>query len=87
MKIVDAGMATEAMYLTAKALGYAAKIETSPARIVRRDDTGKWAETLGIPESKTCRAAVLIGALDNSVDAVSHASTRKDISEVVTFVD
>ncbi|MBR1710320.1 MAG: flavocytochrome c [Clostridia bacterium] len=87
MKIVDAGMATEAMYLTAKALGYAAKIETSPARIVRRDETGKWAEILGIPESKTCRAAVLIGAPDNSLDAVSHASERKDLNEIVVFVD
>lgn len=87
MKIVDAGMATEAMYLTAKALGYASKIETSPARIVRRDDTGTWAKTLGIPETKTCRAAVLIGTLDNGVDAVTHASSRKEKGEIVTFVD
>ena len=87
MKIVDGGMAAEAMYLTAKALGYAAKIETSPARIVRRDQTGEWAKILGIPETKTCRAAVLIGVQDSGVDAVSHASARKDLSEIVTFVD
>ena len=57
------------------------------ARIVRRDETGKWAEVLGIPATKTCRAAVLIGVLEYSVDAVTHASSRKDINEVVVFVD
>ena len=87
MKIVDAGMAAEAMYLTAKALGYAAKIETSPARVVRNDETGTWAEKLGIPESRTCRVAVLVGAKDESLDAASHASARKAKDEVVVFVD
>ena len=86
MKILDAGLATQSMQIAARALGYATKIETTAARTVRNDHSGKWAELLGIPSDKACRAALFIGHADEDADAVSSASTRNDFDQVVTFV-
>ena len=87
MKILDAGLATQSMQIAARALGYATKIETTAARTVRNDRSGQWAEKLGIPADKACRAALFIGHADEEADAVSSASVRNDFGSVVTFVD
>ena len=86
MKILDAGLATQSMQIAARALGYATKIETTAARTVRNDRSGKWAQLLNIPSDKACRAALFIGHADESADAVSSASMRNDFDQVVTFV-
>ncbi|MCD8023315.1 MAG: nitroreductase family protein [Lachnospiraceae bacterium] len=87
MKIVDAGLACQTMYITAKALGYGAKVESTAARVVRNDETGEYMERLGIPETMSARALLLIGYADEEADAVSTASERKDFDEVVVFVE
>ena len=74
MKILDAGLATQSMQIAARALGYATKIETTAARTIRNDHSGKWTELLTIPSDKACRAALFIGYADESADAVSSAS-------------
>ncbi|MBR1585564.1 MAG: flavocytochrome c [Clostridia bacterium] len=86
MKILDAGLTCQSMQIAARALGYATKIETAAARTVRKDQTGKWAQLFGIPEDKSARAALFIGHADAEADAVSSASLRKDMSEVVTYI-
>ena len=84
MKILDAGLACQSMQIAANLLGYATKIETGPARIVRNDQTGEWAKTLGIPEGKLSRAALFIGHGDT--DATTSASVRLTVDGVVTWV-
>ena len=86
MKILDAGLATQGMQIAARALGYATKIETTAARTIRNDHSGKWTELLKIPSDKACRAALFIGYADESADAVSSASTRNDFDQVVSFI-
>ena len=86
MKILDAGLATQSMKIAARALGYATKIETAPARMVRNDRSGKWAEQLGIPADKAARAALFIGHAGEEIDSVSSASVRNDFDSVVVFV-
>ncbi|MBQ9008508.1 MAG: nitroreductase family protein [Clostridia bacterium] len=86
MKILDAGLATQSMQIAARALGYATKIETAPARAVRNDKSGKWAEKLGIPSDKAARATLFIGHADETTDSVSSASARNDFNSVVVFV-
>ncbi len=85
MKILDAGLATEAMQVTAQLLGYATKIETAPARTIRNDETGKYAKMLGIGEDKSARAALFIGKEDNQADAVTSATESADISSYVKY--
>lgn len=84
MKILDAGLLCQNMQIAARALGYATKIETAPARIVRKDQTGKYAELFGIPQTMSARAALFIGY--HEADALSGASMRKSVDEVVTYV-
>jgi len=86
MKLVDAGLACQSMQIAARALGYATKIETSAARTVRNDQSGDWAEMLSIPDGKTARVALFIGHEDETIDAVTSASARLSLEEVVSFV-
>ena len=86
MKILDAGLATQSMQIAARALGYATKIETAPAGMVRNDRSGKWAEQLGIPADKAARVALFIGHAGEEIDSVSSASVRNDFDSVVVFV-
>ncbi|MBQ7485951.1 MAG: nitroreductase family protein [Clostridia bacterium] len=86
MKILDAGLAVQSMQIAARALGYATKIETAPARAVRNDHSGEWAAKLGIPADKAARAALFIGHADGTADAVTSASARNDFDSVVHFV-
>ena len=86
MKILDAGLVTQTMQITARILGYATKIETAPARTVRNDSTGNWAEQLGIPADKLARAALFIGHADDSADVLSSSSVRNDFDRVVHFI-
>ena len=87
MKILDGGLATQSMQITARILGYATKIETSAARTVRNDQTGYWNELLDIPDGKTARAALFVGYKEEGADAVSTASTRGSFDELVSFIE
>lgn len=85
MKILDAGLCVQSMQIAARALGYATKVETAPARTIRNDETGKYAELFGIPEDKSCRAALFIGYADEEADAMTSASVRVDMDQVVRY--
>ncbi len=87
MKILDAGLATEAMNIAAQALGYSTKIETAPARTIRNDETGHYADLLDIPEDKSARAALYIGIADEeaNADSESSATVVEDETEYVKY--
>lgn len=85
MKILDAGLCTQSMQVAARVLGYATKIETAPARIIRNDETGRYAQLFGIPEDKSCRSALFIGYADEAADALSSASMRADVNDMVSY--
>ena len=47
----------------------------------------EYKKLLGIPENMSVKAVLLIGKYDSAKsDAVTGATTRKDKSEIVTFV-
>ena len=73
------------MYLTAKALGYAAKIETSPARVCR-NDTETYNDVIGINDEMSARAFLIVGyAAEAPVDGEAYATQSSPIS--ATHVD
>ena len=84
---LDAGLATELMAVEANLLGYGAKIISSPTIALNGENKEHFKKILGIPSDMNAKAVLLIGKYDQkNLDAVTGATTRKDKSEVVTFV-
>ena len=83
----DCGLACENMFLAAKALGYGAKIVSSPTMQLNGDDHDALCERLGVDKAFTAVAVLLIGHEDDPVDGTSGASVRSSIDEKVSFVD
>jgi nitroreductase len=77
----DCALATENMYIAAQSLGLGAHIYGSPVNTI--NTTKK--EVLAIPGGYRVVTVLRVGHIDKSVDAVSSASTRKKIEEVVNF--
>lgn len=78
----DCGLATQNMYIAAQSLGLGVHIYAAPiANINSKKDS------FGIPEGFRAVAALRIGHIDRSVDAVSSASPRKSWEEMVNFKD
>ena len=77
----DCALATENMYIAALSLDLGARIYGSPVNNI--NTTKK--EVLAIPEGYRAVTVLRIGHIDKSVDAVSAASTRKKLEEVVIF--
>lgn len=83
----DAGLAAEAMSITAQYLGYGTKFLAHPNAVLNGPDQQHYKEIFSIPETHTAVAILLIGVPEDSADAVSSASTRADFNEKVSFVD
>ena len=77
----DCALAAENMYIAAISLGLGAHIYTGP--VLSIDDAKK--QELEIPEGYRVVTILRIGSIDNSVDAVSSASARKSLEEVVNY--
>jgi len=77
----DCGLAVQNMFITAQSLGLGARIYGGPVNSI---NTSK-REILGIPQGYRAIVVLRIGHPDKSVDAVSAASARKSIQEVVNF--
>ena len=83
----DSGLAAQLMAVETFALGYGAKIISSPTMVLNGENKAEYKKALGIPEDMNAKAVLLIGKYDKSnVDAVTGATTRKDKNEVVTFI-
>ncbi len=83
----DCGLACENMFIAAKALGYGAKIVSSPTMQLNGGDHDALCEKLGVDASYTAVAVLLIGHEDAGVDGTSGASARDAIDAKVSFVD
>ena len=77
----DCGLAVENMVIAAQGLGLGARIYGSPVNTI---NTAR-REALGIPEGYKAVTVLRIGNKDNTVDAVSAASTRKKPEEVIIY--
>jgi nitroreductase len=78
----DCALATENMSIAAQSMGLGARIYTGPVHKINSE----MREILEIPEGYQVVAALRIGNLDPGVDAISSASPRKEMSELVNFV-
>lgn len=77
----DCALATENMYVAAQGLGLGAHIYTGPVGRVNSD----MKQELEIPEGYRVVSILRIGNIDKNVDAVSSASSRKSMEEVVNY--
>ena len=78
----DCGLATQNMYIAAQSLGLGVHIYAAPIANINSKK-----ESFGIPEGFRAVAALRIGHIDSSVDAVSSASPRKSWEEMINFKD
>jgi nitroreductase len=79
--ILDCALATENIYLAAQALGYGSRIYTGPIDAVNRSLKA----ALGLPADYSAVALVRVGRVQSGVDAVSAASSRKELNRVVNY--
>ena len=83
----DAGLACESMNDMANVLGYGTKILGSVTMMFRGDSKAELHAKLGVPEGQEVVAAIMVGKVDTAdYDAVSSASPRNPIDQVVTFI-
>jgi len=76
----DCGLATENMFIAVHGLGLGAHIYGSPAGKINSNK-----QLYQIPEGYKAIVVLRIGNVDKSVDAVSAASPRKSMKEVVNY--
>jgi nitroreductase len=76
--VLDCGLAVQSMYLAAQAVGLGSRIYTGPIASIN----GKFKNEL--PTGYTAVALVRIGLVEKT-DAVTAASSRKSINEIVTY--
>ena len=76
----DCGLATESMFVAAHSLGLGACIYEGPIESVNSNK-----ELFQIPTGYNAVVFLRIGNIDKSVDAVSAASPRKTLDEVVNY--
>ncbi len=83
----DAGLACQNMSAAAQLLGYGTKIISSPTMALNGAKQNEYRELLGIPESYSAVAVLLIGYdAQTGADAVTSATVRSPMDEIVTFV-
>ena len=75
----DCGLATQNMVIAASSLGYGVKIISSPTMTLNGANHDAICAKLGVDPSLQAVAVLLIGTPDESVDAVSGASTRETL--------
>ena len=80
VEILDSGLAAQSINLAAQALGYGARIYTTPVNYINSNLKSE----LGFPAGYSAIALVRVGRVD-SVDAVSAASGRRPADTLVTF--
>ena len=80
----DCGLACENMFIAAKALGYGAKIVSSPTMQLNGANHDALCEKLGVDPAYTAVAVLLIGR--EATDATTSASVRNDLADKVSII-
>lgn len=83
---LDCGLAVQNMYLAAAALGYGAKLVSSPTMTLNGANHDQFCEKLGVDQSLTAVAVLLVGKPDQTVDGASGASTRAGLDEKTVII-
>ncbi|MDL2229481.1 nitroreductase family protein [Treponema sp. OttesenSCG-928-L16] len=78
---LDCGLAVQNIYLAAQALGLGSRIYTGPVDSVNKN----YRNELGFPEGFEAVALIRIGRLQDSADALSAASGRKELGAIVNY--
>jgi len=81
-KEFDCGLATQNMFLAAKALGYNARIYASGVQTVNNE----MRETLSIPDGYNAIMILRVGYLADNVDVTTSASPRATVDEKSNIV-
>jgi len=82
VQILDCALAVQSIYLAAQALGYGSRIYTGPIDSINRN----FKDDLSLPRTHNAIAVVRIGRIKvPAPDAVSAASSRKNISDLVIY--
>ena len=81
VQILDCALAVQSMYLAAQALGYGSKIYTGPMDTLN----SRYKAQLGLPSGHNAVAMVRVGRVQGGLDAVSGASARKSLNDVVSY--
>ena len=79
--IFDCGLATENVFLAAQALGLGSHIYTGPIAKLNQD----YRDAVGMPDGYIGVSIIKIGNIEQGVDSVSSASTRKPGSGMVNY--
>jgi nitroreductase len=79
--ILDCALATQSMYLAAQALGLGSRIYTGPMDTIN----SRYKSDLGLPNGYSAVALVRVGQVRPGVDAVSAASSRKNLNSIVNY--
>ena len=79
----DCALATENMFIATLSLGLGARIYTGPVGRINAD----MRETLQVPEGYRVVSALRIGNLTDDADAVTQATSRKEMKEVVNYTE
>jgi nitroreductase len=79
--MLDCALATQTIYLAAQTLGLGSRIYTGPMDALNSNLKAD----LGLPSGYSAVALVRIGRLPPGADAVSGASTRKALNDVVSY--
>ncbi len=82
----DCGLACQNMFIAAKALGYGAKIVSSPTMQLNSQNHDALCEKLGVDPSYTAVAVLLIGRESEAVDGTSGSSVRNGVEEKVSII-
>ena len=77
----DCGLATQNMYIAAQGLGLGAHIYFGPVGTINSSKK----QVLGIPDDYRAIMVLRIGNMEKGVDAVSGASARKKLEDVVIY--
>ena len=82
----DCGLAAQNMVIAASSLGYGVKIISSPTMTLNGANHDAICAKLGVDPSLQAVAVLLIGVPDESVDAVSGASTRETLETKTVII-
>lgn len=81
--VFDCALATQNMYIAAQALGLGAHIYAAPIANINANER----ENLRIPDGYDAIALLCVGYIENEADAISSATPRNPLSDMVNVVD
>lgn len=79
----DCALATQNMYIAAQSLGFGAHLYYGGVQNINES----MKDTLGIPTEYEAQIIMLVGQLDDNLDAVTSASARNPLSGNVNYID